>query len=81
MDMKIRTPNDQYIKKAEALTNDERDRLFARMRGKLSRRVEDKKLTALAAIAIQLEVEDIELAEWRERMKEIKHKEKSKVKN
>lgn len=79
--MKIRIPNEEYLKKAESLAADERDRLLCRMRGKLTRRVEDKKLTKLAALAIQLEVEDAELTEWREKMSEIKEKEKSKKKH
>jgi hypothetical protein len=76
--MKIRTPNKQYLKVAEDLTTDQQDRLLCRMRGKLTRRIEDKKLNTIEALAIQLEVEDAELAEWREKMSEIKEKEKSK---
>jgi len=79
--MKVRTPNEEYIKAAEALTVDQKDRLLCRMRGKLTRRMEDKKLTTTEALAIQLEVEDAELAEWREKMNEIKEKEKEKSKN
>ena len=73
-------PNDEYLKRAEGLTADERDRLLCRMRGKLARRVEDKKRTKIAALAIQLEVEDTELIEWREKMNEIKQKRKSQEK-
>jgi hypothetical protein len=76
--MKIRTPNKVYLKAAEDLTTDQQDRLLCRMRGKLTRRIEDKKLNTIQALAIQLEVEDAELAEWREKMSEIKEKEKSK---
>lgn len=78
--MKIRIPNEDYIKKAESLNADEQDRLMCRMRGKLSRRIEDKKLTKIAALAIQLEVEDAELSEWRQNMAEIKEKENNKPK-
>ncbi len=79
--MKIRIPNEEYLKKAETLSADERDRLLCRMRGKLTRRVEDKTLSRIAALAIQLEVEDAELTEWRDKMSEIKDKEKSKKKH
>lgn len=79
--MKIVIPNEEYLKRAEGLIADERDRLLCRMRGKLARRVEDKKLTKIAALAIQLEVEDAELIEWCEKMNEIKAKEKAKKKH
>ena len=48
------------------------------MREKLTRRLEDKKLNALEVVAIQLEIEDEALNEWRERMQEIRKKTKSK---
>ena len=76
--MKIRTPNDRYIKAAEFLTTDEKDRLMCRMRGKLLRRLEDEKLSTIEGLAIQLEIEDAELADWREKMSEIKEKSKKK---
>lgn len=41
------------------------------MGGKLARRAEDKKLTLTEALAIQLEMEDEELSEWREKRAQI----------
>lgn len=79
--MKIRSPDEKYIKQAENLTTIEKDRLLSRMHGKLMHRLEDKKLSTLEAIAIQLEIDDRLLAEWREKMSEIKEKEKSKKKH
>lgn len=70
--MKLIKPADEYLEKAGLLSADEIERLLARMRGKLSRRLDDKKLTATEAAAIQLELEDEQLREWRERMAEIK---------
>lgn len=78
--MKIRTPDETYIKAAEALTHDQKDRLLCRMRSKLTRKLEDAKLETVEALAIQLEIEDAELAEWREKMSEIKEKFKKKTK-
>lgn len=81
MIMKIRAPNEKYLKDAENLTKDQKERLLCRMRGKLTRRLEEEKLNTIEALAIQLEIEDAELADWREKMNEIKVKEKSKKKN
>lgn len=64
--MKIKTASEEYLVKAQDLSEDEIDKLQYRMRGKLYRRAEDKKLSLLEALAIQLEIEDEELKEWRE---------------
>ena len=64
--MKIKTASEEYLEKAQDLSEDEIDKLQYRMRGKLYRRAEDKKLTIMEAVAIQLEIEDAELKEWRE---------------
>ena len=48
------------------------------MRGKLTRKWENQKMDTLEVLAIQLETEDAELADWRKKMNEIKEKEKSK---
>ncbi|PPC94938.1 MAG: hypothetical protein CTY33_01245 [Methylotenera sp.] len=79
--MKIRAAKEEYLKIAEHLTADQKDRLLCRMRGKLTRRIEEKKLRTTEALAIQLEMEDADLAEWREKMSEIKAKDKSKKKD
>ena len=72
--MKLLTPTEKYLKKAKQLSDEEAERLLARMRGRFTRRVEDKKLSATEALALQLEFEDEELAEWREKMAEIRAK-------
>ncbi|PPD54004.1 MAG: hypothetical protein CTY10_08070 [Methylotenera sp.] len=76
--MKIRTPDDEYIKAAQKLSDDQKDRLLSRMRGKLTRILEEEKYTTIEALAIQLEIEDADLADWREKMSEIKEKSKKK---
>jgi hypothetical protein len=67
-----RVPNEEYLEKAKTLSKEERERLLSRTRTKLARRLEDKKLTALEVVAIQLEIEDDELQEWREKMAELR---------
>ena len=74
----MRKPSEAYIEQAKLLSKEETERLMARMRNKLTRRLEDKKLNALEVVAIQLEIEDEELNEWRARMAEIRKKAKNK---
>ncbi len=78
--MKIKVPNESYLKNAKNLSDDDKDRLLSRMGSKLTQKLANEKLLTLEAIAIQLEIEDAELADWRERMVEIKEKEKNKKK-
>lgn len=66
--MKIKTANEEYLEKAANLTAEETERLLSRMGGKLPRRLDKEKLTQLEAAAIQLEIEDEQLSEWREKM-------------
>ncbi|MES2013647.1 MAG: hypothetical protein V4445_07850 [Pseudomonadota bacterium] len=72
--MKIKTAKDEYLEKAANLTSEETERLLSRMGGKLPRRLDKEKLTQLEAVAIQLEIEDEQLNEWREKMHAIKSK-------
>jgi N-acyl-L-homoserine lactone synthetase len=74
----MRKPVDEYLEKASQLSEEETERLLARMRSKLMRRLEDKKMSVQEAVAIQLEIEDEELQEWRARMTEIRKKSKNK---
>lgn len=74
----MRKPADEYLEKAGQLEQEETERLLARMRSKLMRRLEDKKMSVQEAVAIQLEIEDEELQEWRARMAEISKKSKQK---
>jgi hypothetical protein len=71
-----KVPSEEYLEKAKLLNKEEKERLLARMRTKLQRRLEDKKLTALESVAIQLEIEDEDLQEWRAKMAEIRKKAK-----
>jgi hypothetical protein len=67
-----KSPSEEYLEKARLLSKEETERLLSRMRTKLMRRLEDKTLSALEVVAIQLEIEDEELNEWREKWAEIR---------
>lgn len=68
-----------YAEEAKKLNTEQKERLLSRMSGKLPRRLEKEKLTELEALAIQLELEDEQLAEWKERIDAIRAKEKKKT--
>ena len=74
--MKIKAPDESFIKITSNLNEEEKDRLLSRMRGKLTGKFENQKMELLEVLAIQLETEDAELVGWREKMNEIKAKEK-----
>jgi len=74
----MRKPNEEYLEKAKLLSEEETERLMARMRSKLMRRLEDKKMSVPEVVAIQMEIEDEELNEWREKMAEIRTTEERK---
>ncbi len=73
--MKIKSASPEYLEKAAALSREEAERLFSRMRGKLARRIEHEKIDSLDAIALQLQLEDEELNEWRQRWEELSQRE------
>ena len=68
--------NPEYLAKAMQLSEEEQERLLARMVGKLPRRLEKEKLSREEALAIQMELEDEQLQEWREKMRAIQEKNK-----
>jgi len=47
------------------------------MRGRFARRLEDKRLSAIEALALQLEYEEEALEEWRERLTEMRKNEET----
>lgn len=70
----MKTVNVDYIAKAKKLSEEDRDRVLSRMGGKLPKRLHKEKLTVEEAIAIQLELEDEQLQEWRANMAVIEEK-------
>ncbi len=65
----------EYLEKAKALSHEDAELVLSRMRGRLERRIEYRKLDPVEAVAIQLELEDEQLQEWRERWAEISARE------
>jgi len=73
--------NPVYAEKVKKLSKIEAERLLSRMSGKLPHRLEKDKLTKEEAMALQMELEDEQLQEWRKRMAELNQKiEKQKLK-
>ncbi|CEN55566.1 hypothetical protein [Candidatus Methylopumilus turicensis] len=70
----MKSVNVDYVAKAKALNEEDRDRVLSRMCGKLPKRLHKEKLTVEEAIAIQLELEDEQLEEWRANMAVIQEK-------
>jgi len=70
----------EYLAKVALLTEEETERLLSRMVGKLPRRLEKGKLSQADALAIQMELEDEQLQEWRKMMQVLKAKEEAKKK-
>jgi len=62
------------MEKAKNLSQEEVERLQSRMRTKLTRREEEKKLSLIEVLAIQLELDDEQLSEWREKRIEMNKK-------
>jgi hypothetical protein len=71
-----RTPAETYLEKAAKLSRDEAEQFFSRMDKKLIRKLDEHKLIPVEVLAIQLEIEDERLKEWRERFAEIKARSK-----
>ncbi len=63
-----------YLDKAVLLSVEEQERLLSRMTGKLPKRLQKDKLSREEALAIQLELEDEQLQEWRATMAALKAK-------
>lgn len=72
--------DETYLEKAKKLSKEQVERVQSRMRNKLTRRTEDKKLSELEALAIQLELEDEQLEEWREERRKLNEKLEEKLK-
>lgn len=74
--MKIGKP--EYIKQVQSLSEEEQQKILSRMSGKLPKRLLKDKLSVEEAIAIQLEIEEEQLAEWRKNWAKIKKLESDK---
>ena len=79
--MAKRIASEEYVEKAKSLTKSEAERLFSRMGRKIGRRLEDQKVEALEALALQLEKEDEDLKEWRKEFAKIRQQYLQQVKS
>jgi hypothetical protein len=70
--MASKIASEEYQDKVKLLKEDEAERLLSRMSGKLPKRLDKDKLSRDDALALQMELEDERLNEWRERMDKIK---------
>lgn len=71
-----KSPKAAYLKKAEALSRSEAERIMSRMRGRYARRIEEDRVTTIEALALQLEYEAEQLTEWRANIADIRAREK-----
>ena len=71
---KMKPPTKEYFEKAKSLSKKDAELLLSRMGGKLTRRLEDKRLSAMEVLALQLEFEEEQLREWRKKVAEIRGK-------
>jgi hypothetical protein len=78
--MKIKSASPEYLERAATLSREDAERLFSRMRGKLARRLENERIDSLDAVALQLQLEDEELNEWRQRWEELSQHEAKRAK-
>ncbi len=78
--MAIKNPSDAFIKLAEELDEESAEMVLSRMTGKLPKRFIKEKLTKNEAIAIQLELEDELLQEWRENFAKAQSRSEKKAK-
>ena len=63
---------EEYVKQAGKLSKAQAEYIFARMRPKIGRGFEDDEHFPIEEIALQLQLEDEALNEWRERFAELK---------
>jgi hypothetical protein len=66
--------NPLYAEKVKKLSKIDSERLLSRMSGKLPKRLEKDKLSKEEALALQMELEDEQLQEWRKMMAELNKK-------
>lgn len=72
--MKLTSASPDYMEKAMLLSREDAERILARMRKKISRRLEHDDIDPLEAVALQLQLEDEQLKEWRENLGELRKK-------
>ena len=64
--------NEEYVKRAGKLSRAQAEYIFSRLRPKIGRGFEVDEQFPIEEIALQLQLEDEALVEWRERFAEVK---------
>lgn len=72
--------NPDYLEKVKHLDAGEAERILSRMGGKLPKRFIKDKLTQEEALALQLEIEDEQLHEWREKVAKMREEDEKRDK-
>lgn len=78
--MAIKTPSEMFIEQAQLLDETTAEKVLSRMTGKLPKRYMKEKLSKIEALAIQLELEDELLQDWRKNFAQIKSNADKKIK-
>ncbi len=66
--MKIKSCKEEFLLKAQRLKKIEADRLMSRMNGKKLKKLQKDGLSSEEILGIQLEIENDQLVEWRDKM-------------
>jgi len=74
------TNTKDYENQAKKLSQEQKERVLSRMTGKLPKRLAKYKVSEVEAIATQLELEDEQLQEWKEKVATMRAKEKKRNK-
>lgn len=72
--------NPVYLDKVKQLNADEAERILSRMGGKLPKRFIKEKLSQEEALALQLEIEDEQLQEWRDKVAKLREEDEKRDK-
>lgn len=72
--------NPEYLEKVKQLNVGEAERVLSRMGGKLPKRFIKEKLSQEEALALQLEIEDEQLQEWRDKMAKLREEDEKRDK-
>jgi hypothetical protein len=76
--MSNRNAPQDYLNQAMALSREEVERIFSRMRSKLTHKLNREKIDPVQAVALQLQYEAEQLAEWRQRIADLRENDKRK---
>lgn len=72
--------NPAYLEKVKQLSDEEAERVLSRMGGKLPKRFIKEKLSQDEALALQLEIEDEQLQEWRDKVAKLREEDEKRDK-